>query len=447
MNRRALTVLTTGLAVFAMFFGAGNLILPTMIGAEAGRTAPVAIIGFLLTGVALPALSMIALSTKREEEPYLAVRLGARLGLVTTAAIYLGCGMVYAIPRVGAVSYEMTLAPFVPDGPIALLAFTAVFFGAAYLLTRRPSRIVAHVGGWLTPVLLVLLAVLVIAALGLPVRSTEPVGAYASSPGVGGFVQGYFTMDGLAAQLFGGIALTSLLSAGMSVREARRGTLWAALIAAVLLMAVYLGLVHVGRVGVGENGAALISNVSRELFGVGGQVLFGAIVLLACLTTTIGLVGASSEFFHRLVPRLSEHAWLVVTLVVSFALANLGLEAILAVVAPINQLLYPMVICLVLVALLDAMLPLRLHWSYRLPAWAAGALSIPEALWSTQAGVFAPLRTVLDAFPFGALQLAWTVPALVALVIGLVLDASGRVPDSSHRTVDAQRQHTPVGVA
>ncbi|MCS6711959.1 branched-chain amino acid transport system II carrier protein [Brachybacterium sp. EF45031] len=446
-------VAATGLALFAMFFGAGNLIIPTMIGVEAGPAASRAMLGFALTGVLLPALSTIAATTVRPEERRLADRIGPRLGLLVTAAIFLGCGMIYGIPRVGAVSYEMSLAPALGGGGDGVLAadaggaggiaarvaYSAVFFGLAYVLTRRPSRILTVLGGWLTPLLLALLAALVVSVLQVAPVHPQPSATYARSPELAGFVQGYFTMDALAALLFAGVVIGSFTAAGLDRQAVRRGTVISAVIAAALLVAVYAGLVRVGMVGAGSNGAEVLAGVAQERFGTAGQLLFGAIVVLACLTTTIGLSSASAQFFHELWPRLSEHAWLTLTLGVSFLLSNLGLEAILAVVAPINQLLYPIVICLILVALLEVLLrgvraghgAGRLHWAYRLPAWVAGLLSVPEALWSTQAAVFAPLRQLLDAFPLGELQLAWVVPALVALAVGLLVDLTGRRPTAA----------------
>ncbi|MDP9801277.1 LIVCS family branched-chain amino acid:cation transporter [Arcanobacterium wilhelmae] len=416
------TLVVTGLALFAMFFGAGNLIIPAMIGVDGGSSAWVGAIGFLSTGVLLPVLSMVALSTKRADEPRLADRMGKTLGLAVTTLIFLFTGMVYVIPRVGAVSFEMGAAPLVGSSPLTLLVYSALFFAVTLALALRPNRIVAHIGIVLTPALLILLLVLIVAAWNAPVVNIEPKGTFATSPVVAGFIQGYFTMDALAAQMFGGVILASLAAAGFTGRNLHRGTAIAGVMAGAILGVIYLGLVAVGLVGTGANGAAVIANVAHAMFGPAGQTVFGAIVLLACLTTALGLTGASVEYFHSLVPAISRRNWLYICIGVSFALTNLGLERILAVVAPANQLLYPIVIVLVVVTLIAAGMRRDLYWAYRLPAWVAGSLSVLEAAWSTGVGAFAPLRSVLDVFPLGSLQMAWVVPAAAALAVGLLLD-------------------------
>lgn len=421
-------VFVTGLALFAMFFGAGNLIIPVMIGVNAGTQSWVSAIGFIASGVLLPALSMIALATKHPEEERFADRLGTPVGLVLTTIIFLSCGMIYGIPRVGAVSFEFAAAPIVGNSQLALLAYSAGFFTVAYFLARRPAQMVRNIGTWLTPALLALLLALVIASFSLPEVNVEPKDMFVTSPVVGGFIQGYFTMDALAALVFGGVIVAAFAAAGHKDRQLQRSTALAGVFAGMLLTIVYLGLIRVGLVGTGSNGAAVISGVAHGAFGKAGQMLFGAIVVLACLTTTLGLIAAFVHYFHTLVPQISAHSWLLMCVGVSFALANLGLERILAVVAPLNQLLYPMVICLVLVALLDAIMPLELYWSYRVSAWIAGFLAVFEALYSTGFEMFESLRIFLDVFPMGYLQMAWVAPALAGLMIGLILDVLFKKP-------------------
>ncbi|WP_216380179.1 branched-chain amino acid transport system II carrier protein [Arcanobacterium phocae] len=419
-------ILVTSLALFAMFFGAGNLIIPVMIGVEAGHLSWIAAVGFICSGVLLPAMSMVALASKRKEEKRLADRLGAPVGLVLTTAIFLSCGMIYGIPRVGAVSFEFVVAPLVNDSQWALAIYLFAFFAVSYTLARRPAKMVRHIGMVLTPTLLVLLAALVIASFTVPVINTEASPQFSSSPVAGGFIQGYFTMDALAALVFGGVIVASFAAAGHADRQLQKSTALAGVTAGLLLSVVYLGLIRVGLVGSGSNGAEVISGVAHQIFGRSGQMLFGAIVVLACLTTTLGLIAAFVHYFHELVPNVSAHAWLVICVSVSFALANLGLERILAVVAPLNQLLYPMVICLIVVSLVDLVVPIRLLWSYRASAWIAGVLAVVESLYTTGISLFMPVREWLNLLPMGQLHMAWVVPALVGLFVGVGMDYANR---------------------
>lgn len=419
------TLLVSGLALFAMFFGAGNLILPTMIGVNAGEAAWMAALGFLITGVALPAASMIAYSAKRSDEPHIGGRIGRHLGPLLILLVFLSCGMLYGIPRVAAVSFEMSVVPVLGAGsniPLAQALFLAGFFAVAFMAALRPSALVTRIGLGLTPVLMLLLIVLIIGAF-----QTDPVGhaatpEFAAAPVATGVIQGYFTMDAIAAIVFGGVIYSVMEADGRHGVALRRGMAAAAGVAALMLALVYLGLVRVGMVGAGDNGAAVLSNVAKYLFGSNGQFVFGLIVSLACLTTVLGLLGASTQYFHRMIPQVSARAWLVIHVLVAFSLANLGLAKILAVVAPLNQLLYPVAICLVLVALLEMMIRRKLMWAYYLPAWVSVLLAIPQALHSTGLDVFSGLGTFLEYFPLGSYQVAWLMPALVALGVGLVVD-------------------------
>lgn len=416
-------ILVTGFALFAMFFGAGNLILPAMLGVNAGGSAWVAIFGFLATGVLLPVAGMVAMATQRKGEKLFANRIGSGLGWTLTLLIFLSTGMLYAIPRIAAVSFEMAVAPLTGPSSTALITYTIVFFAAAAAVVLHPSRLVEVVGGWLTPVLLVLLVMLIVGSFTLDPQGHTATGAYAGNPFAAGVVEGYFTMDAIAALVFGTVITMSLAQRGFHGKRNMKATAMAGVIAGLLLALVYLGLVQVGQVGNGSNGAAVIAGIATAVFGRGGQVVFGLIAVLACFTTSVGLLSASTDYFNKLVPSVDRRLWLAIHLIVALPLSNLGLERILQVVAPLNQLLYPVTIVLILVALLDAVVPTRFFWAYRLPAWTAAVISVPVALVSTGAAVFAPVQQYLSMLPLGAEMMPWVVPSLVMFVVGYLADA------------------------
>lgn len=425
--------MVTGFALFAMYFGAGNLIFPVMIGVDAGTNLTPAILGFLATGVLLPALGMIAASTGTPgERNGIVERLGHYPGLVVLVIIFLSTGMLYAVPRVATVSYEIAIKPLLPGqaegyDAWALLVYTLIFFVVVVALAVNPSELITRIGGWLTPGLLILLIVLIVSAIvRMPALSTAPVEPYLSSPAPTGLLQGYFTMDALAALVFGVVIITSLRREGYKAGSRLIGaTTLVSLIASVCLAAVYLGLSQVGNRVADQGftqGAEALAHVTIQLFRRGGLAIFGIIVSLACLTTAIGLIGASTQYFRTLLPKVSHRNMILGQVLIAFGLANLGLETILFIVSPINQLIYPITIVLILVSILDIFIPGHLHWGYRLPAWIAGFISIFEALCSTKIPVFDVLRDYLDLLPLGYLQLAWVVPAAVMFVIGCIID-------------------------
>lgn len=427
MNHKIRTLLVTGLALFAMYFGAGNLIFPVMIGIEAGTSVTPAITGFILTGVILPVLGMVAAATAPEGVEQIADRIGHRPGVVFTVIIFLSTGMLYAIPRVASVSYEMVVAPVAGGGWASQAAFLAVFFLATYLLAINPKGLLDRIGGWLTPVLLVFLFILILAAaITLPLDQGPAAGDYAGTPLTTGLIKGYFTMDAIASLVFGIVIISSLRRRGWNEpRKLFIGTALAGVIAGIALTAVYLGLASIGaRLGGAgmTNGAEALAHASDLIFGRSGQLIFGVIVLLACLTTAVGLTGASTQYFRTLLPAIGQVPMMAGHVIIAFLLANLGLEAILAVVAPVNQLIYPIVICLVALSLLNIGLRRNLWWTYRLTTWFAAAIGLLEALRSTGLSALTFLEAPLAALPLGEQHLPWLVPALVGFIIGLVLD-------------------------
>lgn len=427
-------VLVTGLALFAMFFGAGNLIFPVMMGIGAGTAAKSAVLGFIGTGVVLPVLALFAASSSKDGTPReVAERIGKIPGTVLLFAIFLTTGMFYAVPRVAAVSYEMAIAPVIPaaqsNGGVWLAVYSLIFFIVTYVIVLRPSEVVRRIGSILTPALLVLMAVLVVTVVVklMPVGNAPEV-KYAANPVAAGLLEGYFTMDALASFVFGLVIVGALRHEGFaSQRSSFRATGAAGLVAGAFLAIVYVGLCAIGTRVAGDgygNGAEALSGVAQQFYGTAGQVLFGVIAILACLTTSTGLLTASTAFFRSYWPNVPYRTMLLGQVAIALALSNLGLDQILSLIMPVNQLIYPVAVCLVLVTIMDIFLPGRLYWTYRLTAWVAGFVSLFEALWATNLAVFAPLRDVLDAFPLGSAHLPFAAPAAVALVIGFAIDAA-----------------------
>lgn len=435
------TSVIVGFALFAMFFGAGNLIFPVMIGANSAAQLPAVLVGFLLTGVALPVLAMIVISTETASELRIggiAMRIGRPAGFLFTLAVFLSTGMLYAVPRVATVAYEMSTRPFVSDSADAagapLFIFTLVFFAVVTLYLVNPRKVVDRVGGILTPLLLAFLALLIVAALLRLPQIDNPVSTEPSSL-TGGMIKGYYTMDVLATFVFGVVIVTELKKRGAANRRARiTGMTKAGLVSGTCLAAVYIGLTLIGsrQAGMGfTNGAELLASVAGQMFGSMGQVIFGIITLLACLTTAIGLLTASTTYFHRLLRRVPRSVVIAVQIAVSIALANLGLETILEVVAPLNQFIYPIAIVIVGLGLIELAMPIALDWTYKLGALVAAIVAFCEAGLIAAPERFQAIEPVVDALPASELQMGWTTPALAAIVVGLLIDVRRRQPRRS----------------
>lgn len=415
MSKRALFAIA--LMLFSMFFGAGNLIFPPMLGANAGDNFVPAVTGFLISGVALPVLAIIAIALSGQDIRALAARAGTVFTIVFSIAIYLSIGTFFGIPRTGAVSFSTAVSPITGwESTLASVGFNLVFFAVATWLALNPSGLVDRLGKVLTPALLALLVVLIVLSLfQLHNPGAAPAEEYAASPFPAGLMEGYFTMDSLAALAFGILVISAIKE--QKIANPLPGTTMAALGAGALLGTIYLGLAIMGsRIPEGQSykdGATLLSHASLQVLGFPGQVVLGGVVLLACLTTAVGLLAATSEFFNYLVPKISYRAWLMTFAVVSFGIASGGLETVISIATPIIVFIYPVAMTVIIGAVVKPILPL--YWGFAIPAWGVFLWSVVDKIVTLQSG--APIELPLVNADF-----TWLAPAIVGLAVGASID-------------------------
>ena len=260
MSKKNMTLVS--FMLFSLFFGAGNLIFPPFLGQNAGTAAPAAMAGFLITAVVLPVLGVVVVA-RFDGLDRLSRRVGRRFSLAFTVLIYLSIGPGLGIPRAASVPFEMAVAPYLPQGANAtgwMAAYSLVFFAVALWLCLTPGKLVRRIGNYLTPTLLVLLVFLFVSFLLRGERSVAaPREGYAAAPLLTGFVEGYQTMDTIAALNFGLVIATTLGSFGLTEkRDVLRRTVQAGLAAGSILALVYAMLGYMGMCssGVYRRGAA-----------------------------------------------------------------------------------------------------------------------------------------------------------------------------------------------
>lgn len=419
-----------GLMLFALFFGAGNLIFPAFLGQQAGSNWLSAMSGFLLTGAGLPLLGVIAIgySGSRDVQD-LASRVTPWYGVAFAAVLYLAIGPLFATPRTATVTFEIGVTPFI--GPehktVALAIFSAFFFGVTYWLSISPGKLVDRIGKVLTPALLATIAVLVGYAAFNPMGELQAAqGGFADRPFVTGVLEGYQTMDALASLVFAIIVIDAARALGVRNRAQLlatttvAGAVAAACLAVVYLLIGYMGATSVAGLGLQENGAAVLSKTAQHYFGMGGNVLLSAIVFLACLSTAVGLIISCSEYFNRLLPAVSYKTFVVIFTLVSMAFANKGLSGIISISVPVLMLLYPLTVVIILLAFLN-------NWFggsrvvYVCTIFATLVVGVLDA-WKA-AFSFAPETAALinSIFPLYDIGMGWLLPASIGFVLGLVL--------------------------
>ncbi len=420
----------TGLALFAMFFGAGNLIFPPYLGMESGYLWPLGLAFFVLIDVVLACLGIYALNAAGGGE----VAFGRTIGkvpavLLNTAAI-LCTGVLIAMPRTAATTYEMAVQPNFGDS-IGLLPFSLLFFAVVLLLTIRESKVVDIIGKVLTPLLVLGIVALIVTGIVNPIGPIgQPVSQHVAQDGI---LAGYQAMDILCVIGYSIVLQDTLKSAGFTERRTTLHILtFASIIAGVLLTLIYGGLTYLGATSsqlfdVGVSQAALIVGITDELMGSTGVGILGVVVALACLTTAIGLIGSTAAYFQHLTHgRISYRAGVIICTVAGVLICNLGLDLIIGLASPVLTLVCPPFMTTMVLILFARRI--RSNLTYQGAALGAFLASIPLTV-NSAFGIWG----FVEALPLFSYGFAWLPFAVVGGLLGALLG----------RRMQAHRPHHP----
>lgn len=418
---------SVAIMLFGLFFGAGNLIFPPLLGKQAGGATFQSLLAFGITAVVFPILGVVAVA-KTKGLSNLASKVDKYFAIVFTTMIYMAIGPGLGIPRAGSLPFEMAVAPFLPENvslSLSRLVYTFVFFLVAYLVCLKPNKLVTRMGKFLTPALLVLITVMFVGVLFKnPNAVTSPVGDYATSSTVKGFLEGYNTMDTIAALNFGLVISLAVKSFKVEDEEkvigytVRVGLVAGSFLFVIYAMLAYIGMTTSGLTGDVKNGAEILTTVSQYVFGKFGIVLLASIFTLACLTTCIGLITSISKFFETMTKeKVSYHKWIVFWTFLSFLVANFGLNTILKVSVPVLVAIYPVSIVLILLGLTEKYFGYN-KFTYRLVCYTVTFISVVEALLSVKLNI--PFVTELvSSLPFFSLSLGWVLPMVLTWLVGM----------------------------
>lgn len=420
-------ILALGFMTFALFVGAGNIIFPPMVGLQAGEHVWIAALGFLLTGVGLPVITVIALARVGGGIDALSSPIGKKAGLLLATVCYLAVGPLFATPRTATVSFEVGIdpLPFVSNSSLALLIYSLVYFSLVIAISLYPGRLLDTVGHILAPLKIVALGILGLAAVLWPAGEVIPADAtYQMQPFSSGFINGYLTMDTLGAMVFGIVIVNAARSRGVNdVRLLTRYTVWAGLIAGIGLTLVYLSLFKLGAGSGGlvpdaQNGAVILHAYVYQTFGNPGSLFLTVLIFIACMVTAVGLTCACAEFFSEHLP-LSYRSLVFILGLFSMVVSNLGLSHLIQISIPVLTAIYPP--CIVLV-----ILSFTLRWWH-----SASRIIAPVMLVSLLFGILDAIKASAFAtllpdwvahLPLAAQGLAWLPPSLLILVITALYD-------------------------
>ena len=416
MGKTNKDIIVVGFALFAMFFGAGNLIFPPYLGVISGSSWITGFTGFILSDVGLALLAILTAAKCNGDINKVLGRSGKNLAIILGSAIMICLGPLVAIPRTSATTFEMGVQPlFSGFSPIL---FSIIFFAATFILTIKPSKVVDIIGAYLTPALLVALAILIIKGIIIPIgeMSSTPLIENLFSEGI---KQGYQTMDALGAVALSAVIITSLANKGYKDEEQKvKLTLKSGVVAAIGLVLVYGGLTYLGATvstmyGIDVVRTKLIVEITASLLGTPGKVILAIIVALACLTTSIGLTSATAQFFEKITyGKLKYELIVTVVCVFSAVVSNFGVSTIIQFAAPILDIIYPATMVLVIMTLFGT--KIKNDNAFKGATYTALLVSI-----LTVANNMDIVNiSFINELPFSTLGFNWIVPVLIGGIIG-----------------------------
>lgn len=411
MKNKMRDSIVVGFALFSMFFGAGNLIFPPSLGNKLGDQYLLGIIGFVLTGVGLPLLAILACSRGNGTFEGITNKIGTKFTLILTTVLFIAIGPLLAIPRTAATTFEISILPLFPTwSPVIVMA---IYFLINLFFVLRRSSIIDTLGKFLTPALIVILTIVIVKGVIDPIGEMVPTGA--TNILSTSLLEGYQTMDALAALLFAGVITSSIVEKGYKGTEVKSVLLKASAIAVIGLAFVYGGLTFIGAhtvnlVDSGISNTSLLVFIANKILGTFGLVLIGAAIGLACLTTSIGLLTAGSTFFEKVTNgKLSYKVNAIVISLISYVIACQGVDKIVKLSVPILNILYPVAITIIVVTMLNKFITNIV--AIRLAVYVSLVCGL----------LFSFFGTALNDLPLASVGFGWVIPTILALVIGLFI--------------------------
>lgn len=421
MKKNNKDIIVIGFALFAMFFGAGNLIFPAFLGNSFGDQYLIGILGFVCTGVGLPLLAILATTKGDGTFETMASKISPKFALIFSAVLFIAIGPMLAIPRTAATTYELTVTPIFPG--MKPIVWMVIYFAINLIFVLRESSILDTIGKYLTPALLIILSVIIVKGILMPIGQVVPTnaqGVLANS-----LIEGYQTMDALAGLLFASMISGTILSKGYSKEDILPITFKSSIIAVGGLAFIYGGLMYIGAQTVttftGElSKTGILLFVSKSILGNIGTTIIGLAMGLACLTTSIGVLSAGSSFFEKISKgKLPYKLNAIVISLISIGIGSLGVDKIVVISGPILNILYPVSITLIMTTLFDEYI--TNIKAVRLGVYTSLVFGILEVIPGLN----------LSFIPLAGFGFAWVVPTIAAIIIGYIIFPQKREPIGS----------------
>lgn len=407
-----------GFAMFATFFGAGNMIFPPFLGNRTGDQWFIGFLCFILADAGLAILTVFAMVRKDGTITSVFERIGKKSsGLIIFLTMTI-VGPALCIPRTCATTFEMGVIPFFPE--FSPWIFGLIFFAVVYVLIAGGSKVVDIIGKYMTPILLISLAVLVIKGIITPVGEVIEASDATTAANMG-FLNGYQTMDVLGALAFTLIVVKDIRAKGYDTPKSSMAMVTrASLVTFTGLFLVYGGLSYLGATSSSlhmghHNQTALLVEITGMILGSFGKALLGIIVLFACLTTAVGLASAAADYFYDLFKQKYSYKMIVLVIcAVGVVLSNVGITMMITLATPMLNILYPLLLTQIVLSFFNE----KIKKDSVFKGAAIGALIV--CVIAVAADLGAP-TTFVYQLPLSSLGLYWILPAAIGALIGGLL--------------------------
>ena len=428
MKKKLLDTIIIGFALFAIFFGAGNLIFPPYLGVTAGENWGITTLAFLISD---PLLSIIAVMVVAALGGS-ALNVGRRVHPLFASALAAICvlliGPIFAVPRTGASTHEIFVQSYFPEAPQWITSL--VFFGIVLWITYKENSVMDAIGKYLTPILLLILFLIFVGAVLQPNASfaaTDRTGLFAQ-----GFKEGYQTMDVLGAPLLAGVVMKDITRRGyLNKKDQFRMMFGVGIVAFILLALVYSTLAYSGAsmstvIDTTAQRAAMLTTIVKNLLGSWGQLAMGLAVCFACLTTAIGLTTTCGQYFEEVSKgKISYKKTILVTVAVEFIISLVGVDSLINLAVPVLTFIFPIMIALILFSAFDQYIPY--DWTYLGAVVGAGIVGLVQGINTLSQLLGGKLLgdavKLIGTFPLATYGLEWIVPTFVGALIFTILAA------------------------
>jgi len=422
MKKKLLDTIIIGFALFAIFFGAGNLIFPPYLGVIAGENWGIATLAFLISD---PLLSIIAVMVVAALGGS-ALNVGRRVHPLFASALAAICvlliGPIFAVPRTGASTHEIFVQSYFPSAPQWITSL--VFFGIVLWITYQENSVMDAIGKYLTPILLVILFCIFVAAI------IQPDATFSQTDGTGlfaqGFKEGYQTMDVLGAPLLAGVVMKDITRRGyLNKKDQFRMMFGVGIVAFILLALVYSTLAYSGAsmstvIDTTAQRAAMLTTIVKNLLGSWGQLAMGLAVCFACLTTAIGLTTTCGQYFEEVSKgKISYKKTILVTVAVEFIISLVGVDSLINLAVPVLTFIFPIMIALILFSAFDQYIPY--DWTYLGAVVGAGIVGLVQGINTLSQLLGGKLLgdavKLIGTFPLATYGLEWIVPTFAGAIL------------------------------